>query len=212
MLVRGHGVNRWSSGDNQRNNPIVRLVHYVHDAAEAFRIRCDAGERVGHPARSLGMKKYGIRFVSGPGFADRLAWSGDSRRLRGPILPALMFRLQRVMACGNSARFADEPVFVGAEFPKVSLLPVDIHGPRRTAVIGIIPLDDHADPTIFGTFGLLPGIARQRTGRLPTTVLEQTHPSPALCRHATDYQIAGQEEEKIAIFVSGWFECGQPFV
>ena len=222
MVARGRGVNSWrASGDrgrppsnrklrhNKRNNSIRRLMHDVHDTAETFRIRCDAGERIRHPARSFGMQQNGIRFVSGPGLADRLARTGDSGRLRGPVFPALSFRLQRVVAWGNSARFADEPIFVGAELPKVSLLPVDIHGPRRTAVIGIIPLDDHADPTIFGTFRLLAGIPRQRTGRLPTTVLEQTHPSTAPGQHAIDYPNPRQEGEKIAIFVSRWFDYGR---
>lgn len=166
MLVRGHGVNRRSSGDNQRNNPILRLVHYVHDAAETFRIRCDAGERVGHPARSLGMKKYGIRFVSGPGFADRLARTGDSGRLRGPIFATLALGLQGVVTPGNAARFSDKTIFVGAERTEVALLPINIHRSGGSAVIRFIALDDDANPTFLSTLGLSTGVALRTIGRL----------------------------------------------
>ena len=159
MVLRRRGVNDARLDHDQRHDRIGRLVHDMHDASETFRIRRDAGKRIGNAWPTFRMQKDGICFVSGARFAHRLTRAGDGRCLRRPVLAALALRLQRVVAGRDSAGFPDEPVFVRAESTEVSLLSVNMHRARRPAVRGIIPLDHHSKPTVLRAFGLLARVA-----------------------------------------------------
>ena len=130
MGARGRSVNRPHSCHDQRRDGIRRLMHDVHDSAEALVVHRNAGKRVGSTAPTFRMQKDGIGFVTGPRFAHGLPRSGDGGSLRRPIFATVALGLQRVVPGGNTARFSDEPVFIRAEPSEISLFPVNIHCSR----------------------------------------------------------------------------------
>jgi len=184
MLVPQCEVNRPRSRDNQGHDGIGRLMHDVHDAAEAFVVHGDTGQRIGRAPSSLRMKENGIRFVARPRFADRLPGTGDRRCLRGPVFPAVALGLQRVVAGGNAARFSDETVFVRAERTEVALSSVNMHRAGRTPVIRIVAFDDHTDPTFLRALWFFAGIRnRSRRDIAAAFRREPARPTRAATRH-----------------------------
>jgi len=184
MLVPQCEVNRPRSGDDQGHDGIGRLMHDVHDAAEAFVVHGDTGQRIGCAAWSLRMKENGIRFVARPRLADRLPRPCDGGCLRGPVFPAVALGLQRVVAGRNATRLSHEPVLVGAEFAEITLSSVNMHRARRAAVVRIVALDDHADPTFLRALWFFAGI-RNRSRRDVAAAFrrEPARPTRAATRH-----------------------------
>jgi len=170
MVARTGGVNGARLNHDQRHNRIGRLVHDVHDTPETLRVRRDAGKGIGSPSPTFRVQKNGIRFVSGPGFAHRLAGAGDGGSLCRPIFAARALRLQCVVASRHAPRFADESVFIGSESTEVSLLSVDVHGSGRSPVSRIVPFNQNAEPAVLRAFGFfarvtLRTIDRPRAGQ-----------------------------------------------